>query len=63
MYWLGWVESRTSAARARGAERGQLVAALLHLAVELRQVGMGGVGRQRRGHPVHADAVARAVGR
>ena len=45
----------------RGAERRELVAALVHLAVELRQVGVGRVGRERRRHPVHADAVARAV--
>ena len=45
----------------RGPERRELVAALVHLAVELRQVGVGGVGRERGRHPVHADPVPRAV--
>jgi hypothetical protein len=33
----------------------------LRLVAELRQVGMRGVGRQRRRHPIHVDPVRRGV--
>ena len=43
------------------ADRRQLGRALLDLPVELRQVRMRRIGRQRRGKPVHADVVAREI--
>jgi hypothetical protein len=43
------------------AHRGELLRALLDLAVELRQLGMARVGRERGGHPVHPDVVRVAV--
>jgi hypothetical protein len=40
-----------------GAHGGQLTGALVDLVVELRQVRVARVRRERGGHPVHADVV------
>ena len=58
MYWPGCVDSRMPRARDDRADRRELLGALAHLVVELRQVGMARVGRERRRHAVHADVVA-----
>ena len=42
-----------------GAERGKLGRAVPHHGMELRHVGMGRIGREIRGHPVHRDPVLR----
>jgi len=40
----------------------ELLGAVLHLSMEPGQVGVGRVGRERRGHPVHRDVRIREVG-
>ena len=54
VYWPGWSGQADAQLARPGADGGQPLGAGARLVAELRQVGVRGVGRQRRGHAVEA---------